>query len=232
MNEFNGVDRDQARTWLTVDEAFLLCQQSELNRTKKTIRSWCRQEHVESQKQTTPTGERWMVEKASLLVKIRNELEFQRHAEPVRTAVNQLELVRTADVPVRTAANMSERVRTGSEKSEPVFGDNNASADRIAELEGKVRSLEIDKAVRDRHVEFLSKQNEEGRNELLGQSRYIGHLETQLHRLGGRPDHSFLKPPVASESIDQAHLAASMPDPRQQQLDVDEHASNPPFGVI
>ena len=87
------------REWLTVDHAFLTCQQAGLDRTKKTIRSWARNEHVEAQKQTTPTGERWMVEKASLTVKIRAELEFQRPPEQVQTSAYASEPVQT-EVPL------------------------------------------------------------------------------------------------------------------------------------
>ena len=82
-------------------------------------------------------------------------------------------------------------MRTSADPSEPVL------AELISELESKVRSLEIDKAVRDKHVEFLSKQNDEGQKNLLSQSRYIGHLETQVLQLGGKPDAKFLQPPTA-----------------------------------
>jgi len=70
----------------------------------------------------------------------------------------------------------------------------------IAELESKVQSLEIDKAVRDKHVDFLKEQNAEGQRNLLSQSRYIGHLETQVVSLGGVADQTFLKAPLEEPS--------------------------------
>ena len=112
------------RVWLTVDQAFVACQQAGLDRTKKTIRSWARNEHVEARKQTTPTGERWMVEEASLSVKIRSELEFQvqsqNQSEPVQTRVHPSEPVRTMDEPVRTRSNLSVLRRTRGNASKPV----------------------------------------------------------------------------------------------------------------
>ena len=66
---------EHTRTWVSVDEAFVLCQQAGLNRTKKTIRTWARKDHVEAEKQITPTGEQWMLDSASLDVKIKAELE-------------------------------------------------------------------------------------------------------------------------------------------------------------
>jgi len=94
------------RRWLTVDQAYVACQGAGLDRTKKTIRSWARNEHVDAQKQTTPTGERWMVEETSLSVKIRSELEFQAQSqsqsEQVQTRVDPSE-------PVRTTAHRGER---------------------------------------------------------------------------------------------------------------------------
>jgi len=105
------------RAWLTVDQAFLACQRAGLARTKKTIRSWARNEHVEGQKQTTPTGERWMVEETSLSVKIKAELEFQAQSqgssEPVQTRANPSE-------PVQTRTNLGAPRRRRGNSSKPV----------------------------------------------------------------------------------------------------------------
>lgn len=199
--------------WITVDEAFVECQQAGLNRTKKTIRSWCRHEHVEGKKQTTPTGERWMLEATSLQVKIKSELDFLMQSDEVLQRSNQGEQVRTEDTPVQTSANPSEPVRTSPNQQEQVL--DSVSKKRISELENEIRSLEIDKAVRDRHVDFLSEQNKEGQQNLLSQSRYIGHLETKVLQLGGKPDLTFLKPPTA-----QNDSMGANPNPRQQQFNV------------
>ncbi len=200
------------RTWLTVDQAFVACQQAGLDRTKKTIRSWARNEHVEAQKQTTPTGERWMVEKASLSVKIRSELEFQAQSSaqsaPVQTRVHSSEPVRTKDEPVRTRTDAFEPRRTEAHERE-----RQQTSAEIEELRREVRSLEIDKAVRDRQIDFLTEQNAEGQKNLLSQSRYIGHLETQVLQLGGAPDQTFLKAPVQQDNED-----AQIVNPHQEPL--------------
>ena len=200
------------RAWLTVDQAFLACQQAGLDRTKKTIRSWARNEHVEAQKQTTPTGERWMVEEASLSVKIRSELEFQVQSqtpsEQVQTRVHPSEPARTEDEPVRTRADAFEPRRTEANE-----GERQQTSAEIELLRRELRSLEIDKAVRDRQIDFLTEQNAEGQKNLLSQSRYIGHLETQVFQLGGAPDQTFLKAPVPREGSE-----AEVVNPHQEPL--------------
>ncbi|WP_420860335.1 hypothetical protein [Algirhabdus cladophorae] len=197
----NTQEHAQTRKWLTVDQAFAVSQAAGLNRTKKTIRSWCRLEHVESQKQTTPTGERWMVEAASLDVKIQSELEFLRQTSGVPASANPSEPVQTKDEPVRTGTNLFGQEQTRPHPDERTHTESAPSA-RERELEVKLRSLEIDKAVRDKQIEFFTKQNEEGQQSLLSQSRYIGHLETQVLRLGGEPNQAFLKPPVPHDPVD------------------------------
>jgi hypothetical protein len=196
----NTQEQTQHRTWLTVDQAFVACQTKGLNRTKKTIRSWCRHEHVESQKQSTPTGERWMVEETSLTVKIQSELEFIQQKPDVQTGTNPSAPVQTTAEPVRTSADQFEQGQTRSHNNEQAQAHVNPS-ERERELDTKLRSLEIDKAVRDKQIEFFTKQNEEGQRSLLSQSRYIGHLETQVMRLGGQPDQTFLQAPVPQSPI-------------------------------
>lgn len=202
----NTHEHTQTIKWLTIDQAFLFCQEHQLPRTKKTIRSWCRQGHVSGQKQTTQTGERWVLDEASLLVKVEAEKQMMVSFssppmnEQVQTGSNPSEPLasngfqQTQSEPVQTGADQFEQVRTSADPFEPVL------AEQISELESKVRSLEIDKAVRDKHVEFLSKQNAEGQKNLLSQSRYIGHLETQVLQLGGEPNERFLKAPTANET--------------------------------
>ncbi len=80
-------------------------------------------------------------------------------------------------------------------------------SEAISGLEAKVRSLEIDKAVRDKHVEFLTDQNAAGQQNLLSQSRYIGHLETTVLSLGGKPNQQFLEAPIPKP--DESHGMAS-----------------------
>ena len=153
-----------------------------------------------------------MVEEASLSVKIRSELEFQAQSqtqsEPVQTRVHPSEPVRTMDEPVRTRADAFEPRRTEANE-----GERQQTSAEIEELRRELRSLEIDKAVRDRQIDFLTEQNAEGQKNLLSQSRYIGHLETQVLQLGGAPDQTFLKAPVQNQ-------AGDVRNPDQPHLDV------------
>jgi len=136
-----------------------------------------------------------MVEETSLIVKIQSELEFLQYKPDVQTGANLSKLVQTQPEPVRMGADQYEHAQTRPHEREPERSSVNPSK-RELELETQVRSLEIDKAVRDKQIEFFTKQNEEGQTSLLSQSRYIGHLETQVMRLGGQPDQAFLQAPV------------------------------------
>lgn len=144
-----------------------------------------------------------MVEGASLSVKIRSELEFQtqsqHQSELVQTRVHTSEPVCTTDEPMRTRANAFEPRRTEANE-----GERQHTSAEIEELRRELRSLEIDKAVRDRQIDFVTEQNAEGQKNLLSQSRYIGHLETQVWQLGGAPDQTFLKAPVPIEGSEVA----------------------------
>ena len=199
------MNTNEQTRWVTADQAFQICHEHDLPRTKKTIRQWCRQGHVEAQKQTTPTGERWVLDEASLLVKIEAEKQMQAQFAPMQRGANPSEPLQDNDFqnrmsePVRPSAHTSEPVHTGADPSEQV---------RVEALESKLRSLEIDKAVRDKQIEFLTKQNAEGHENLLSQSRYIGHLETQVMQLGGRPDQTFLVAPRAAHNPAQQKFSA------------------------
>ncbi len=82
----------QEHKWLTVDEASLLCHEMGLNRTKKTIRSWARNNHVKSTKQTTQHGEMWVLDRQELTAKIKAEKEFAQ-CRPFRTGSYRYEPV-------------------------------------------------------------------------------------------------------------------------------------------
>jgi hypothetical protein len=178
--------------WLSVDEAVFYCQQNDLSRTKKTIRQWCRQEHVEAMKQMTPHGEKWMLDRASLELKVEVELEFSA----IRQSADH---VRPHDEPVQTSANQSEPVRTGSNLYEP-----DDIADHLKEinsLKEKLQSLQIDKGVRDKFIHWLQVENSKGRETQNAQARYIGHLETIAIDSGASPDSQYLAAPVPVDEV-------------------------------
>ncbi len=182
-----------------------------LNRTSKTIRSWARRGHVEATKQTTRNGEMWVLDKDELVTKIKAELEFKEQQEQVQTSTNHDP---NTSEPVQTRADQFEPVRTGANPSEPQA--NMASNSQILELEAQVRSLEIDKGVRDQHIKFLTEQNKTEHDLALRQNKYIGHLETKVYALGDKPDIKFLDAPKPNEFEITNGFAQDHPD--QQNL--------------
>ncbi len=205
--------------WLTVKEASLLCAEMGLNRTSKTIRSWARRGHVEATKQTTRNGEMWVLDKDELVTKIKAELEFKEQQGQVQTSANHDPNI---SEPVQTRADQFEPVRTGANPSERQAMNRGepqadmASDSQILELEAQVRSLEIDKGVRDQHIKFLTEQNKTEHDLALRQNKYIGHLETKVYALGDKPDLKFLDAPKPSEPEIANNFAQDHPD--QQNL--------------
>jgi len=198
--------------WLTIAEASLLCSQMGLERTPKTIRGWARNEHVIAQKKSTSSGEKWILDKASLETKIKTEIEYrdQMKASKTRSDVSE---------PVQTRPNQSEPVRTGANPSDPVQTRSDPSAEaKVKELESKVMALSIDVGWRDKLLEKYQRENEKGQESLHAQARYIGHLESDLLRLGGKPDQTFLAAPTAQEpKVAQAPPLENEPEIIQKQ---------------
>jgi len=62
-----------------------------------------------------------------------------------------------------------------------------ASSDHVKELERQNRDLEIATRAKDFYLERLEKEREKYVDQLVGMSRYVGELETQVHQLGGAP---------------------------------------------
>lgn len=184
----------EKRQWLTVDEAYIECASRNLSRTKKTIRQWCRQDHIECQKRLTPNGEQWMIDAESLKTKIQSELDFIKPSSNEPHNANTYEPVRTQSEPVQPRSHQSEPVHTSSNHEEPT--QTSINLEDIRGLKNQIRSLEIDKGIRDKQIEYLEIENEKGRDALSAQSRYIGHLETLAVQSGTSPDAKFLSSPV------------------------------------
>lgn len=223
--------------WLTIAEASLLCSHMGLERTPKTIRGWARNEHVIAQKKSTSNGEMWILDKASLETKIKTEIEYRDQVQTSQTRSNVFEPVQTRSnpsEPVRTSADMPDTVQTRSEafngyKQGAFLGANEGepsrqtrsdpSADaKIKELESKVMALSIDVGWRDKLLEKYQRENEMGQESLHAQARYIGHLESDLLRLGGKPDQTFLSAPKPQEpKAEQAPTSEPQPEIIQPQ---------------
>ena len=192
--------------WLTIAEASLLAAEMGLDRTHKTIRSWCRKGDLIAEKQTTRTGDRWVADRDSLITKINFELEFKEQqsrtlSEPVQTGSDQIE-------PVRTGSDQSGHVQTSADSSDGQDNGFRAGSNlgesqtdpfeqaKIKELESKVMALSIDVGWRDKLLEKYQRENEKGQETLHAQARYIGHLESDLLALGGKPNEKFLAAPT------------------------------------
>lgn len=202
--------------WLTIAEASLLCSEMRLDRTHKTIRSWCRKGDVIAEKQTVQNGDMWVLDKDSLITKVNFEIEVRDQkeqartmSEPVQTGSDQFEPVRTSadrsrsiEAGTKTLSGYEQGAKEGANLSEPSReprSDLSAQA-KIKELENKVIALSIDVGWRDKMLDKLQKENEKGQDTLHAQARYIGNLEANLLNLGGKPDQTFLVAPKPQES--------------------------------
>lgn len=67
--------------WLTIKEATLHCYERGLPRSSKSLRRWCSKSEIEAQKRQAGTGEKWFIDRASLDIKIQEELEFLKHTD-------------------------------------------------------------------------------------------------------------------------------------------------------
>lgn len=194
------------QSWVTVSEAILLCVGLGLERTPKTIRGWARNGHVEAQKKSTSNGEMWIIERASLETKIKTEIEYRDQvraqaqtsldpSEPVRTSTNSYEHSLTLGKNEHRKEQRSHSYRE-STSPEPMQTQPNASERAlIRDLETEIGQLKIDVGWRSKMIEKLTAENEKGTETLHAQARYIGHLESEMLRLGGTPDQTFLKAP-------------------------------------
>ena len=220
---------------LTIAEACSLAEHCNLTRTQKTVRSWARNGDVEARKQTTQTGSQWLIDKTSLEIKIQQELEFQAQQEARQTATtpkqgaNPSEPVRTgshlsepaaeaplygADEQTRTDTAPFEPERTGSNPSDDNTGENSANQnatnrEELRSLRNQLQQLEIDVGWRREMIIRMEQKIKQDENTLMGQSRYIGHLETKISELGGKPDQQFLDAPTpqtaANDTVESDH---------------------------
>ena len=92
---------------LTVSQAYEHLIAEGLPRSKKTIRKWCRLNHVEKKQNVIPGGPKWFITKSSLDARIAEERLID------------------ASLSQETGSNRSERVpvQTGTNPSEPVRDD-------------------------------------------------------------------------------------------------------------
>lgn len=186
--------------WLTVSEATHLAQKMGLERTHKTIRSWARNGHVTAQKQTNQNGAIWVVERDSLNTKIKSEIEFRDQQRASKTLGTQYEQV-------RAGTNLSEPLRTSLDTFEP--SSQQAEDKKIQFFQEKIESLKIEVKFNEQLTQEFKKQYLKSQENLHAQARYIGHLESEMLRLGGTPDQTFLKAPKPHSDASAAYESGS-----------------------
>ena len=159
--------------WLTVQEAVAYCLSLGLNRTPKTIRKWAQRSHnpnsglaeITVKSQDTENGFRWLIEKASLDVKIAQELEFETRknglaenldlSEQVATSANlsaPVQVNELAEERISTPENLSAQVPTGAHP----FGD-----DMIEFLKKQIDIKDQQIAVKDQQIGAMLERDRE-----------------------------------------------------------------------
>lgn len=185
--------------WLTVKEASLHCFNMGLPRSTKSLRRWCAKEDVEAQKRQTNHGEKWFLGRESLEIKIKEELEFLKQSEsPLLQSEHLTEHSADMSGHERTQADISAHERTRPDTD--AQGVDTSVQPKIRDLEDQILLLKHDIKWRDQVLKDQKQTNQILMDEIKGQSRYIGHLETLTLGSEEKADQTFLAPPVPNLS--------------------------------
>lgn len=179
--------------WLTAKEASQYCYENGIPRSVKSLRRWCANSDIEAQKRQVSNKQKWFIDRASLDIKIQEELEFLKHSEKPRPQ---------PEMSLGHAPNISGHERTqadtpGHERTQP----DAPNLPQIRDLEDQILLLKNDIKWRDQLLKDQKNTNTILMDEVKGQSRYIGHLETNVLRLGGNTDQAFLAAPVPKSGV-------------------------------
>lgn len=176
--------RNETIKWLTIKEAVFHCQSLGLPRSVKSLRRWCGKSEIEAQKRQIGTGEKWFIDRESLEIKIQEEIEF----------------LNLTDKPLPSPESLGGHgVDMSGHRSRAVIsaqGVDTPGHANIRDLEDQIMLLKNDIKWRDRVLKDQKQAAQTLMDEVKGQSRYIGHLETNVLRLGGNTDQTFLAAPV------------------------------------
>ena len=176
--------------WLTIKEATLHCHNLGLPRSTKSLRRWCAKSEIEAQKRQMAKGEKWFIERESLEIKIKEELEFLKHSEKPIPSPEQ-----SSGQGLDMSAHDRTRPDTSAQRVDTPGRLN------VRDLEDQISLLKHDIQWRDQLLKDQKNVNLVLMDEVKGQSRYIGHLETKVMRLGERPDQTFLAAPVPKSGV-------------------------------
>jgi hypothetical protein len=175
----NVSERTENHT-LTVREVARLFEQAGVPRTERSIINWCRVNRHGVARLDAFFDE--------------NEGRYYITQESVNRAVEEERAKQTA------AGNLPPEEPEVPHHSEAPPRRGAESSDRVKELERQNRDLEIATRAKDYYLERLEKERGQYVEQLVGMSRYVGELETQLFQLGGSPrgDRAL---PQAAESL-------------------------------
>ena len=189
-----GAEKTEHHT-LTVREATRLFEQAGVPRTERSIVNWCQQ---------NPQGFARLDAFYDM-----NERRYFITPQSVGLAIKEEQAKQAAAGHSPTANAAPEKETRRSETPPPTSEDSNT----VKELERKMRDLEIATRAKDYYIERLESDRTKTVGQLVGMSRYVGELETQLLQLGGAPrgDHSL---PQGAESFRNATKDAGARDTR------------------
>lgn len=169
----NPSERTESHT-LTVREVARLFEEAGVPRTERSIINWC-----------CPNRQG-----ISRLDAFFDENERRYYITP-QSVTRGIEEER-AKHPPKENAPASET--TNPNRSETTTRAAPADNDRIKELERQNRDLEITTRAKDYYLERLEKERGLFAEQLVGISRYVGELETQVRQLGGAPSGNIALP--------------------------------------
>ena len=162
----NGTERTDQHT-LTVREVARLFEDAGVPRTERSIINWCQPNRQGIARLGAFFDE--------------NERKYFITPQSVNRAIEEELAKQPATVaPPKTEAEIPKRAETPPPH-------NSGNIDRIKELERQNRDLEIATRAKDYYLERLENERGQFVEKLIGMSRYVGELETQVLQLGGVP---------------------------------------------
>jgi len=176
----NVSERTESHT-LTVRDVARLFEQASVPRTERSIINWCRINR----------------QGVARLDAFFDENEGRYYITP-QSVTRAIEEERAKQPTSATAPSEEFSIPKHSESSS---GRDAAGEDRVKELERQTRDLEITTRAKDYYIERLEKERGQMLEKVVGLSRYVGELETQVHQLGGATSGNAALP-QGSESIE------------------------------
>ena len=152
---------------LTVREVARVFEQAGVPRTERSIINWCRLNRHGVARLDAFFDE--------------NEGRYYITEESVNRAVEEERAKQTA------AGNQPAAETELPHRAESTPRRDAEDGGRVKELERQTRDLEIATRAKDFYIERLEKERGQYVGQLVGMSRYVGELETQVLQLGGAP---------------------------------------------